>query len=133
MRTTVTLALLTLNCLAAATAQVTSSGNMRCTVVAGGGMSCNGIGGKEGKDRKIPKLFITHFILEPGATLDEPGSPSDCLIIGISGGDLVNEKPPFLHVSLANEAVALMPRGVPYLLRNTGAKNVELRLIEIRR
>jgi hypothetical protein len=87
---------------AMAAAQVFSSENLACTVVAAGGMACNGIGasGIKGVDKKVPKLFVTHFTLEPGAALDEPSSPSDCLIIGIQGGDLVNEKLPSLHVSL---------------------------------
>jgi len=98
-------------------------------------MACNGIGAGETKmqEKNRPKLFVTHFTIGPGAALDEPDSSSDCLIIGVNGGDLVNEKPPFLHVSLEKDAVVLLPKGVPYLLRNKAAKNVELRLIEIRR
>ena len=135
MRTTLTLALLTLCCLASATAQVISSENMGCTVVAGGGMSCNGIGdGKqEENEKKIPKLFITHFLLEPGAAFEQPSPSSDCLIIGINGGDLLNEKLPLLHVSLEKDSVTLMPKEQPFRLRNKGSDNVEFRLIEIRR
>lgn len=120
---------------AIATTQVTSSANLGCTISAAGAMACNGIGVGETKDarKEPPKLFVTQFTIGPGAALDEPDSSSDCLIIGINEGDLVNEKPPFLHVSLEKDAVVLLPKGVPYLLRNKGAKNVELRLIEIRR
>ena len=117
-----------------ARSQVTSSANMGCTVTSGG-MACNGIGSPERneEEKQSPRLFVTDFILQPGAALDEPGSISDCLILGINGGDLVNEKTPFLHVSLEKNSVTLLPKGHPYRLRNKGTENVDLRLIEIRR
>lgn len=99
-------------------------------------MACNGIigvGKEEQKEKKIPKLFITHFILEPGAVLDQPSSSSDCLLVGINGGDLLNENAPFLHVYLGKDSVTLMPREQPFRLRNKGSDTVEFRLIEIRR
>ena len=96
-------------------------------------MGCNGIGVSSAKGQgKTPKLLITHFTLEPGATLEPPGD-SDCLLIGINGGDLLNEKPPFLHVDLGSDSVTLMPREQPFRLRNKGSENAEFRMIEIRR
>ena len=120
---------------AIATAQVTSSLNQGCTVVAAGGMACNGLGVPETNQelKKLPRLFVTHFILQPGAALDQPSSSSDCLLVGGNGGDLLNEKAPFLHVSLERDSVTLMPREQPFRLRNKSAGNVEFRLIEIRR
>src|SRR5579863_8160703 len=99
MRTMLTLALLALSYLASAAAQVTPSENMGCTVV-GNGMACNGIEivGEKEKDSKMPRLFVTHFLLEPDAVLEQPSPSSDYLIIGINGGDLLNEKTPLLHV-----------------------------------
>jgi hypothetical protein len=82
---------------------------------------------------RAAKLFVTHFTIAPGAAVEEPSSSSDCLIIGINGGDLVNEKPPFLHVSLEKDAVTLMPKEQPFRLRNKGSQDVEFRLLEIRR
>jgi hypothetical protein len=79
------------------------------------------------------RLVVTHFRMEPGAAVAEPGPSSDCLIIGINGGDLVNEKPPFLHVSLEKDAVTLMPKGGHFGLRNNSSEGVEFRLLEIRR
>lgn len=135
MRTTLTLALVALCGPAIATAQVISSENLGCTVVAAGGMACNGIGVDKIKEeeKKLPKLFVTRFTLEPGAALEEPSSSSDCLIIGINGGDLLNEKMPLLHVSLERDSVTLMSKEQPFRLRNKGSDNVEFRLIEIRR
>src|ERR1039458_1821036 len=116
------------------TAQVTSSANLGCTVLAPRGMSCNGIGVPDTeKGTNLPKLFVTHFTIAPGAAVEEPSSSSDCLIIGINGSDLVNEKPPFLHVSLEKDAVTLMPKEQPFRLRNKGSQDVEFRLLEIRR
>lgn len=53
--------------------------------------------------------------------------------MSISGGDLLNEKAPFLHVSLEKDNVTLMPKEQPFRLRNKGSDNVEFRMIEIRR
>src|SRR6202051_492923 len=93
------------------TAQVTSSANLGCTVLAPRGMSCNGIAVPDTeKGTNLPKLSVTHFTIAPGAEVEEPSSSSDFLIIGINGGDLVNEKPPFRHVSLEKDAVTLMPK-----------------------
>jgi len=56
-------------------------------VKAAGGIACNGIGAPENNEEKnkAPRLFVTHFVLEPGAALDQPSSSSDCLIMGING------------------------------------------------
>jgi hypothetical protein len=117
-------------------AQVSSSSNLGCTVVAGRGMSCNGIGTPETKEeleRKLPKLSTTHYTLEPGGVLEFQNSTSDCLLIGIDGGDLVNDRAPFRHVSLSRDEVTLLPKELPFRLRNDSAKDVEFRMIEIRR
>lgn len=133
MRTLVVLAVL--SCPVSAIAQVSPSSSLGCTLVAAGGMGCNGIGIPETKSagKHAPKLYITNFVLESGAALEQPSSSSDCVLIGINGGDLVNEKPPFLHVSLDRDTVALMPRKVPFRLRNKSFDKVEFRVIEIRR
>ena len=97
-------------------------------------MSCSGIGAPDAeKGNNLPKLFATYFTVEPGAAVETPRSSSDCLIIGIKGGDLVNEKPPFLHVSLEKDVVTLMPKEQEFRLRNKGSQDVEFRLLEIRR
>jgi hypothetical protein len=124
--------------LATATAQVSSSANLAWTVGASGGMACNGISsvdaGKSATDRKGPYLSVTHFIIEAGAALTGPDkSSSDVLVIGITDGELVNEKPPGGHMGLTRDSVFLLPAGESYLLRNKGSQNVELRLIEVRR
>lgn len=80
-----------------------------------------------------PTLFVTHFILNPGAALDQPSSASDCVLVGVNGGRLLNEKAPFLHVSLRRDSVTLMPKERPFRLRNEGLNDVEFRLIEVRR
>jgi hypothetical protein len=118
-------------------AQVISSANLTCTVVGDGGMACNGPGpivSKTNKeDKNLPKLIVIHVILRPGAALNQPSFSSDCLIIGIDRGDLLNEKTPLLHVSLEKGSITLMPKEQPFRLRNTGSHDVELQLIEIRR
>ena len=69
----------------------------------------------------------------PGAFIEYPNALSDYLILGIGGGELLNEKKPFGHVSLDQNAVTLMPRGKPFRLRNNGSESVEFRLIRIER
>jgi hypothetical protein len=124
-----------ISCTSLAVAQITSSESLGCTVVPGGGMACNGIGVPFTKHQKpkLPRLSITHFTFEPEAVIDRVASSSDSLIVGINGGDLLNEKPPGRHISLEKDFVTLMPKGEPFRLRNTGTERVEFRLIEIRR
>jgi hypothetical protein len=120
-------------------AQVTSSANLACTVTASGGMGCNGIvsgdlARKSAADKGQPELSVTYFTLEPGAALDQTASPCcDAIIVGIAGGELVNEKLPSRYVSLTHDSVTLLPKGESFLLRNKGSQNVALRLIEIKR
>jgi hypothetical protein len=117
-----------------ATAQISSSQNLGCTVTASGGIACNGIGAPDTeRDKNQPKLSTVHYIVEPDAALDESTASSDYLIIGISGGDLVNEKPPFRHLFLEKDEVNLLPRGQPFHLRNKTSHDVEVRLIQIQR
>ena len=58
---------------------------------------------------------------------------ADYVLLGINGGDLLNEKTPFRHLSLEKDAVTLMPEGQPFQLRNHSSKTVELRVIEVLR
>jgi len=97
-------------------------------------MGCDGLGvppDKWGKDR--PRLFVTDMRFEAGASWDFPDASSDYLVLGINGGDLLNEEAPFGHVGLDKGSVTLMPRGKPFRLRNDGSKTVEFRLVEIQR
>ena len=120
-------------------AQVTSSASLACTVTASGGMACSGIvsgdlARKSATDKGQPELSVTYFIIEPGAALDQTARPCcDAIILGIAGGELVNEKLPGLYVSLTHDSVTSLPKGEAYPLRNKGSQNVELRLIEIKR
>jgi hypothetical protein len=124
-------------CSPIAFAQITSSGGLGCTVVAGGGMACIGPVAvpiaQNGEKKNPPELLITHFRLEPGAALDQPNRSSDCLILSINGGELVNEREPFLHVPLEKDSVTLLPREQPFRLRNKSSQSVEFRLVEVKR
>ncbi len=116
-------------------AQITSSENSNCTI-SRAGMACRGSGGGiqikvEEQDR--PTLYVSDMRLDAGASLDDPNALSDYLILGVNGGDLLNEKTPLRHVSLDKGSVTLMPRGKPFRLRNNGSDTVEFQLIEIRR
>jgi hypothetical protein len=111
--------------------QLGTSANLACTIVSKGGMACNGISSPP--RLPLPNVQVTHFIVEPGGVLDGSAASGDRLIIGIDGGDLLNEKEPFLHVFLEKDYVTLMPKEKSFRLRNTTARNVEFRLIEIQR
>jgi len=83
---------------------------------------------------KSSKLFVTRYILAPGAPLNPPVEGHDAVIVGMNNGELVNEKEsPPSHVSVQNGWVMLMPKEDPYLLRNIGKESVELLVIEVRK
>ena len=83
---------------------------------------------------KSSKLFVTRYILAPGAPLNPPVEGHDAVIVGMNNGELVNEKKsPPSHVTMLNGVVMLMPKEEPYLLRNIGRENLELLVIEIRK
>ncbi len=117
-----------------ARAQVISSSNMSCTVGSGGGMGCNGLAVPDAKNEQTsgPKLHITDYTFQPNAVLNRSDSSSDFLIIGIEGGDVLNDKT-LVRISLAKDFVTLMPKEVPFSLRNDSAQNIKFRVIEIRR
>ena len=126
------LAVAALCCPMMAMAQITSSENLGCTVMVGGATACNGIGSGPNDPNNRASLFVTDMRLEAGASLDSPNVLSDYLILGIKGGDLLNEKTPFRHVSLDKDSVTLMRKGKRFRLRNSGSVTVEFRVIEIR-
>ena len=107
--------------------QVLPASQGSCSVSPSGLERCEWMGGA-----KDSKLFVTRFILAPGAPLSRPVEGRDDLIIAMNHGEFVNEKKsPVSHVPLSNGLVMLMPKEEPYLLRNVGKENVELLLIEI--
>jgi hypothetical protein len=82
-----------------------------------------------------PALFVTTFILAPGAPLDSRQIVGgEVLIVGRNRGEVVNEKKlPPAQINVYEDLVMLMPKDEPYLLRNIGKGNLELLLIEIRK
>lgn len=97
-------------------------------------MTCNGPGVPQTeREKDRPRLIVTDMRLEAGASWNCPDAFSDYLVLGINGGDLINEKPPFLHVSLDEGSVTLLPSGRLFRLRNDGSKMVEFGVIEIQR
>jgi len=82
---------------------------------------------------KGSKVFVTHYRLAPGAPLSTPVEGRDAVIVGMSNGELSNEKKsPPSRVVVSNGSVILMPKEEPYLLRNLGKETLELLMIEIR-
>lgn len=81
-----------------------------------------------------PALFVTTFILAPGAPLDSREIVGrEVLIVGRNKGELVNEKKSTpARINVYEDLVMLMPKDEPYLLRNIGKDNLELLLVEIR-
>jgi hypothetical protein len=74
-----------------------------------------------------PKLFVTRYILTPGAPLNPRVEGTDVLIVGMNNGELVNEKKPGQRqIDISNGSVMLMPKEEPCLLRNIGKANLEL-------
>lgn len=80
------------------------------------------------------KLFITRCMLAPGAPLSPLVKGHDVLIVGMNGGEFVNEnRSPPSHVDVLPGLVMLMPGKKPYLLKNVGEQNLDLLLIEVRK
>ena len=123
-------------------AQVLPSSNGSCGISASGVQSCDWISAlrKAATTKKgdtvadsHPNLFVTRFVLAPGAPLNPLVEGTDVLIVGMNNGELVNEKKsPQSHVTVSNGLVMLMPKQEPYLLRNVGKENLELLVIEVR-
>jgi hypothetical protein len=135
MRATVVTVILLLSASVTLPAQINSSANLGCTVTTGGGLGCGGIVNPEpnNEEKKLPRLSVTRYNVGPGGELERPSSNTDFLIIGINGGDLLNEMPPFRHVSLDKDIVTLMPKEQAFRLRNKTGDNVEFEVIEIQR
>ena len=109
--------------------QVLPASRGTCSVSPSGLERCEWTGGVQ-----TSKLFVTHYILSPGAPLHSPVEGRDAAIVGMNNGELVNEKKSAPnHVTLSRDSVMWMPKEEPYLLRNVGKENIELLLIEIRK
>lgn len=133
-----------------AAAQITPKSSGSCAVAASGVADCNWISAIEIRKRSTsqmtdkrsdlahdssPTLFLTTFILAPGAPLDSREIVGgEVLIVGRNKGDVVNEKnSPPVHIDVYENLVMLMPKDEPYLLRNVGNASLELLLVEIRK
>jgi len=80
-----------------------------------------------------PAVFVTRYILAPGAPLNPPVPGTEALIVGMGNGELLNEKKsPQRHITVFDGQVMLMPQQEPYLLRNVGKESLTLLLIEFR-
>ena len=138
-------AIVALCCPVIATAQITTSFNDGCTIGPRGSMMCEGLGpapiprkpgalespNDEGK--RGPSLSTLYIRLEPGASFKSTSFRGDCVLLGINGGGLSNEMAPFRKVDLDKNSVTLMPKELPFRLRNQSSRTVEFRVIEIQR
>lgn len=137
MRCVPAVSLLILLSAVTATAQILPTSNGSCRVTASGLESCNwmsGVSHEKVNDTDGPRsqLFVTRYILAPGAPLNRPVEGRDVLIVGMDNGELVNEKKsPQSHVNVSNGLAILMPKEEPFLLRNTGKEKLELLVIEV--
>jgi hypothetical protein len=129
-----------------AKAQVLPTSSGSCTVAASRLEGCDwwsGLGRRKVTTSKPSDLasdsrsalFVTRFILAPGAPLDSQSIVGGVvLIVGKNNGEVINEKEtPPSHISVYDGSVMLMPKEEPYLLRNIGKEKVELLVIEVRK
>ena len=126
-------------------AQVLPTSNGSCAITASGLMDCDWASAinlrRPGTPKAIdtpadsrPKLFVTRYILAPGAplNLNPRVEEANVLVVGMNNGELVNEKrSPQSHVDVSSGLVMLMPKEEPCLLRNIGKGNLELLVIEV--
>jgi hypothetical protein len=121
-----------------ATAQVLPTSTGSCTVAASGLQGCNWMSGVSLRkataskttgvaNHSLSALFVTRFILAPGAPLDSQTIVGgEVLIVGRNNGEVVNEKKsPPTHVNVYDGSVMLMSKEEPYLLRNIGKESLE--------
>ena len=126
-------------------AQVLPTSNGSCGISASGAEDCNWISAitlrKAGTTKTTdtpadsrPKLFVTRFILAPGAPLDSQAiAGGEVLIVGRNNGEVMNQKKsPPSHIYVYDGSVMLMSKKEPYLLRNIGKESIELLVIEVR-
>ena len=117
-----------------AKAQVLPTSNGTCTVAPSGQEGCGWWSGVKANDSRSA-LFVTRYILAPGAPLDSQSIVGGVVVIvGKSNGELINEKKsPPSHINVYDGSVMLMPKEEPYFLRNIGKAKVALLLIEVRK
>jgi len=126
-----------------AVAQVLPSSNGSCRVTASGLESCNWMSAVTRISGSIhpahsvhdatSALFVTHYILAPGAPLSPAVEGVDVFIVSMSNGELQNEKAPSQSTfPVSNGFVMLMPKQEPFLLRNVGKEKLELLVFEVR-
>jgi mannose-6-phosphate isomerase-like protein (cupin superfamily) len=129
-----------------AMAQVLPTSSGSCSIAASGLQGCNWMSGVSLRkataskttdlaDNSRSALFVTRFILAPGAPLDSRTIVGgEVLIVGRNNGEVINEKKsPPSHINVYDGSVMLMPKEEPYLLRNIGKESVELLVIEVRK
>lgn len=127
-------------------AQVLPTSSGSCTVAASGLLGCNwmsAVGLRKATTSKSTELaddsrsalFVTTFMLAPGAPLDSQTiAHGEVLIVGRNSGEVINEKKsPPNHINIYDGSVMLMPKEEPYLLRNIGKEGLELLVIEVRK
>ncbi len=126
-----------------AVAQILPTSNGSCRVTASGLESCNRTSGVSRTAESIhpayPRhdatsaIFVTRYILAPGAPLNPAVEGVDVFIVGMSDGELQNEKSPSSSpVAVSSGSVMLMPKREPYMLRNVGKQSLEVLVIEVR-
>jgi len=126
----------------AAVAQVLPASNGSCSVTASGLESCDWMSGVRRRrtsakthlvEDERAVLFVTRYILAPGAPLNPPIEGTEVLLVGMGDGELLNEKKATQsHINVFDGLVMLMPKKKPYLLRNIGKQSLTLLLIEVR-
>ena len=107
-----------------AAAQILPASNGSCGIGASGAISCDlvsAISLREADAKKTTdtaaaessKLFVTRYILAPGAPLNLLAEGNDVFIVGMNIGELINEKSPASHVNVYSGLVMLMPKEEP--------------------
>ncbi len=119
-------------------AQVFVSSNGGCAIGSSGLMDCDWASAVtlRGPVPKKPRseLFVTRCVLAPGAPMNPLVRGREVLIIGMSDGELINEKmSPQRHVNVSKGLVMLMPKREAYLLRNVGNASLDLLVVEVRK
>jgi hypothetical protein len=109
-----------------------------CGVSANSTEGCNWTSGitlgQNDQSREVRlQLFTTTYVLAPGAPLSTPVERNDNVVVALTDVTLRNErKTPTDEFSVRQNEVFLMPHHERYVLRNVGAHNATLLVIELR-
>jgi len=109
--------------------------NGSCMVSATGVNACQWLSTppstKPGKRNKKNRLFVTQFVLQPGAPFRWSLTNRDAILVATSEVSLVNQDKSGADIRLTKNNVAFLQGARKYFLKNDGKESVSFLLIQL--